>query len=256
MLIKSSKIPILCSKSSRHFKNEYTPSGISPPPSKKHKLKSGNSSDASTECDLRIVQCKSISKVCGANCNTNYVISRIPVLKSGSNYASSKISITFSQHVTCPTLSRQYPHFEINFEPTEVTQSAPSIIAETHKYDVGADNKIKPKKSEVKFFNKNVEPSSPRQSFEQVETKNPAPTKEKSLTKRLTLSSIGFLVKKLKRSKLPSKEILKYRKRKLRFPRISEGEIPPFLFCGSVEKKIYHVSKYFDQFELFRLVFL
>lgn len=248
MRIKRSKIPIPSSRSSGSFSNEQTYGLLSPP------CKRVRSRCASTECNLTP---RNDNKICEAEFR-KCVVSRIPIYKNAYEIRTvpdpSQLSIKFSQRVYyCPLpikFLRRRLEPNVTREGEEDVSPKPVSPDKPPNDFVDSDQPdYKPKekqKSEIGFVNPNEEISSPKQSFDGGSTSVVEPVKEKSLTKRPTFSSIGLLVnplRKPKKEKLSAKEASKYKKRKRQFPRVSEGEIPPFLFCGSLEKKIYNVSK-------------
>lgn len=114
-----------------------------------------------------------------------------------------------------------------------------------------------------KFRNKDIEPPSPKQSLIVTEQsheklilsdlekrpKKKNPKKIKSLTKRPTFSSIGFLLKhlgKFRNPQLTKTEIARYETRKRHWDRPSAGELPKFGFYGTKEKKLFNVSEIYS----------
>lgn len=114
-----------------------------------------------------------------------------------------------------------------------------------------------------KFKNKDVEHPSPKQSLIVAEQsheklilsdlerrqKKKNPKRIKSLTKRPTFSSIGFLLKhlgKFRNPQLTKTEIAKYETRKRQWDRPSAGELPKFGFYGTKEKRLFNVSEIYN----------
>lgn len=176
------------------------------------------------------------------------------VVKESENKPEKIIDADGSNHGTNETTEEKSPE-AVNDSSNEAKENhVPSVSEEQIQSILDEDDF---KKSEVTFVNESVDLPSPKESlvtFEEVnpESRKPGKSKlkklekERSLSGRLTFSSIGFLVnplKSLKQDQLTKEEIEKYKKRKGKFDRPSAGGLPTFHYYGALfEKKIFNVN--------------
>lgn len=248
MRSSGSKIPILNARSSSSFNARHVAQRNLSPPRKKAKSKA-NCSDASTDCDLALLDPQEMQlykeafpdKKWEAKCK-KCIVSRIPIFKNAYEYRSNScvsnhVSLKLTQRIVCPVRKHQTGCAEFKKQGVSPTVSENQMVEE-----YSSDTKPGKKHTEsVGFVNETPAPSSPRQSFADLSEA----TSEEYVVKKPVFSSIGFLVnptKKCKRPKLSSHEIAKYRKRK-RDAATVEGDLTPFFFGGTLDEKLYNVSK-------------